>query len=50
MDQRVEKLETEVGSLTTDQQQIMEKLTELVDKLNSQTVPQHVDLNRQSGS
>ncbi|KAA8544487.1 hypothetical protein F0562_022473 [Nyssa sinensis] len=47
MDQRVEKLETEVGSLTTGQQQILEKITELFDKLSSQTIPP--SLEREEG-
>ncbi|KAA8522099.1 hypothetical protein F0562_012587 [Nyssa sinensis] len=38
MDQRVESLENEVGSLTAGQQQIIAQLVEIVSKLNSQTI------------
>lgn len=49
MDERVEKLESNVGSFMTSQQQILEKINELFGKLNSKDSPLKTIIEREEG-
>ncbi|KAH9766092.1 hypothetical protein KPL70_002068 [Citrus sinensis] len=49
MDQRVEKLESDVSSLMTGQLQILEKINELFGKLNSKNSLLEVNMEREEG-
>ena len=49
MDQRVEKLESDVSSLMTGQLQIMEKINELFGKLNSKNSLPEANMEREEG-
>lgn len=49
MDQRVEKLESDVNSLMTGQLQILEKINELFGKLNSKNSLPEANMEREEG-